>query len=62
MEKPLLGLGIVLAILAFGLLTLIVDLRRSRRQYRAAVLSQESHDSDSANRPGRNARAPRARD
>ncbi|MBB2898335.1 hypothetical protein FHR73_003624 [Pseudomonas sp. AS2.8] len=36
-------------------------MRRGRRQHRAAVLSQESHDSDSANRPGRSARAPRAR-
>jgi hypothetical protein len=61
MEKQLLGLGIVLAILAFGLLTLIVDLRRGRRQHRTAMLSQENHDSDSANRPGRSARAPRAR-
>jgi hypothetical protein len=26
------------------------------------VLSQESHDSDSANRPDRSARAPRVRD
>ncbi len=62
MGKQLLGLGIVLAILAFGLLTLIVDLRRGRRQHRAAVLSEQSHDSDSANRPDRSARAPRARD
>ena len=62
MEKQLLGLGIVLAILAFGLLTLIVDLRRGRRPHRAAVLSQESPDSDSANRPGRSAKAPRVRD
>ena len=61
MEKQLLGLGIVLAILAFGLLTLVVDLRRGRRKHRAAVLSQQSHDSDSASRPGRSARVPRAR-
>lgn len=61
MDKQLLGLGIVLAILAFGLLTLIVDLRRGRRQHRTVVLSQESHDLDSANRPDRSARAPRAR-
>lgn len=61
MERHLLGLGIVLAILAFGLLTLIVDLRRGLRHQRQAAFSPESRGSDSASRPGRSARAPRGR-
>ncbi len=61
MERQLFGLGIVLAILAFGLLTLIVDLRRGRRQPRQAVANLENAGSDSENRPGRSARAPRVR-
>ena len=61
MERQLFGLGIVLAILAFGLLTLIVDLRRGRRQQRQAVANPENAGSDSANRPGRSAKAPRGR-
>lgn len=61
MERHLLGLGIVLAILAFGLLTLVIDLRRGQRQHRQPALSPESAGSDSASLPGRSARAPRAR-
>lgn len=61
MERQLFGLGIVLAILTFGLLTLIVDLRRGRRQQWQAVANPENAGSDSANRPGRSARAPRGR-
>jgi len=62
MDKQLLGLGIVLTILAFGLLTLIVDLRRGVRHHRQLALSQESAGSDSVNRPCRIARAPRERE